>query len=96
VRSGVLYATAIIISVFVPLFALSGIEGRLFTPPGIAYIVSILASLVNSITVWACPGRGEVTVPVYGSRGVGRAGAREGDDGHLPPGNDEHPQGRLC
>jgi heavy-metal exporter, HME family len=51
VRSGIFYATVIIILVFVPLFALSGIEGRLFVPLGIAFIVSILASLLTSISL---------------------------------------------
>jgi len=51
VRSGIVYATTIVVLVFVPLFALPGIEGRLFSPLGIAYIASVLASMAVSMTL---------------------------------------------
>ena len=51
VRSSILYATILIILVFVPLIGLSGVEGRLFTPIAIATIVSMAASFLVSLTV---------------------------------------------
>jgi CzcA family heavy metal efflux pump len=51
VRSAVVYATFIVVLVFVPVFFLSGLQGRLFAPLGHAYVLAVLASLAVALTV---------------------------------------------
>ncbi|MBT5267578.1 MAG: efflux RND transporter permease subunit [Rhodospirillaceae bacterium] len=51
VRSGIFIATVIIVMVLVPLYALSGLEGRMFAPFATAYIIAMLASLATAVTV---------------------------------------------
>jgi len=51
IRGSIVISTIIVVLVFIPLFYLSGIEGKLFIPLGVSYIVSLLASLLVSLTV---------------------------------------------
>jgi preprotein translocase subunit SecF len=51
VRSAVVYATFIVAVVFMPVLTMSGLQGRFFAPLGIAFILSILASLAVALTV---------------------------------------------
>ena len=51
VRGSVIYASLIVMLVFVPLLMLSGVVGRMFAPLGIAYILAIFSSLISALTI---------------------------------------------
>ena len=67
VRRPIVVGTLVVTVVYMPLFALSGMEGRLFTPIGVTYILSLAASLVIALTVtpvmcyWLLPNAEAIT-----------------------------------
>ncbi len=71
VRGSVVYATFVVALVFVPVLALTGVQGALFHPLGLAYILATLASLAVALTVTPA-----LTLAVLGRRGRLRGESR--------------------
>ena len=71
VRGAVVYATFVVVLVFVPIFFMSGLQGRLFAPLGVAYVLAVLASLAVALIVTPAlallllPGAGRTHEPPF-------------------------------
>jgi len=89
VRGSIVFSTLLVILAFLPMLAMGGLEGRLFSPMAVAYIIAIAASFLVSLTVtpvfsyWLLPGRvscrvGRTTASSCGSRAWPRAPSGSG------------------
>jgi CzcA family heavy metal efflux pump len=85
IRNSIVFATIIVVLVFFPLFYMSGIEGRLFIPLGVAYIVALVASLIVALTV----------TPVLCSIFLTKGSLREHKDSWLVTRIKRHCRGRI-
>ena len=75
VRSAVVYASLIVVLVFLPVFFLDGLAGAFFRPLALSYVLAILASLLVALTVTPAlsPDAAAASAPATGETAAGRA-----------------------
>ena len=78
VRTAVIYATFAVVLVFIPILTLSGVAGKLFSPLGIAYIFSVLASLLVALTVTPALSMVLLGKPTYAKASAGKPASKSG------------------